>query len=48
MSKRKNKEIPQAEKDYYKLKTDAVDRLAEANKGNARKVSDQELNQYKS
>ncbi|MBQ1899699.1 MAG: hypothetical protein II153_02205 [Erysipelotrichaceae bacterium] len=48
MSKKKNKEIPQAEKDYYKLKTDAVDRLAEANKGNARVVSDQELNQYKS
>ncbi len=48
MAKKKNKEIPQAEKDYYKLKTDAVDRLARANKGEARKVSDQELNQYKS
>ncbi len=48
MSKKKNKEIPQAERDYYKLKTDAVDRLAKANQGEARQVSEKELNQYKS
>lgn len=48
MSKKKNKEIPKAEKDYYKLNTDAVDRLAKANQGEARKVSDKELQQYKS
>ncbi len=48
MSKKKNKEIPQAEKDYYKLNTDAVDRLKDAHEGKVRKVSDKELNQYKS
>jgi len=48
MSKKKNKEIPQAEKDYYKLNTDAVNRLATANAENARKVSDKEIEKYKS
>lgn len=48
MPKKKNKEIPKAEKDYYKLNTDAVDRLAKANEGEVRVVSDEELNQYKS
>ena len=48
MSKKKNKKISEAERDYYKLNTDAVERLANADKGKARKVSDEELNKYSS
>ena len=48
MSKKKNKETSQAERNYYKLKTDAVDRLATANKNTVRKVSDKEIEKYKS
>ena len=48
MAKKKNKEIPQIEQDYYKLKTDAVDRLKDAHEGKVKKVSDKELNKYKS
>lgn len=45
MSK-KNKEVTKSEKDYYKLNTKAVDRLASVNISNARKVSDKELSKY--
>ena len=45
---KKNKTVTETEKDYYKLNTDAVDRLANAHQGHTRKVSDEELNQYKS
>ena len=48
MAKDKNKTVTQSEKDYYKLNTEAADRLANAHKGKARKVSDEELNKYKS
>ena len=48
MSKKKNKETSQAERNYYKLKTDAVDRLATANKNTVIKVSDKEIEKYKS
>ena len=46
MSKKKNKTVQEAEENYYKLKTDAVDRLANADKATAPKVSDEELNKY--
>ncbi|MDO4197597.1 MAG: hypothetical protein Q4D13_01240 [Erysipelotrichaceae bacterium] len=46
MSK-KNKQITNSEKEYYKLNTEATERLATVNKDNARKVSDEELGQYK-
>ena len=45
MSK-KNKKITEPEKNYYKLNTAAVDRLANANSKNVKKVSDEELNKY--
>ena len=48
MAKKKNKEVTESEKNYYKLNSDAVNRLAGANKENAKKVSDKELNKYKS
>ncbi|MBR2788093.1 MAG: hypothetical protein IKE33_05920 [Erysipelotrichaceae bacterium] len=48
MSKKKNKKFSEPEKDYYKLHTDAVDRLANAEKGTVPKVSDEELNKYNS
>ena len=46
MSKNKNKKFSEPEKDYYKLNTDAVERLANADKGNVPKVSDKELSRY--
>ncbi|MBO7698406.1 MAG: hypothetical protein J6S38_05155 [Erysipelotrichaceae bacterium] len=48
MSKKKNKKISEPEKNYYKLNTAAVDRLATVNKENARKVSDEEIKKYNS
>ena len=48
MAKEKDKTVTQSEKDYYKLNTDAADRLAKAHKGTARKVSDEEINKYRS
>ena len=48
MARKKNNTVTESEKNYYKLNTDAVERLAGAAKGNARKVSDEELNRYKS
>ncbi len=48
MAKDKNKTVTQSEKDYYKLNTEAADRLAKAHKGQARRVSDEEINKYKS
>ncbi len=48
MAKKKNKEVTESEKNYYKLNSDAVNRLAGANKETAKKVSDKELNKYKS
>ena len=48
MAKEKNKTVTQSEKDYYKLNTEAADRLAKAHKGQVRKVSDEEINRYKS
>lgn len=48
MAKDKNKEPSQAENDYYKLKTDAVNRLANADKNTVRRVSDEEIEKYKS
>jgi hypothetical protein len=49
MSKKKDKkpnEEVRDEKDYYKLNTDAVDRLVNANSGNVPKVSDEEIRKY--
>ena len=46
MSKKKNKTVQEAEENYYKLKTDAVERLANADKATAPKVSDEELSKY--
>ena len=43
MSKKKSKHNSEPERDYYKLKTDAVNRLVEADKGNVRKVADEEI-----
>ncbi|MBE6104062.1 MAG: hypothetical protein E7193_04135 [Erysipelotrichaceae bacterium] len=48
MAKEKDKTVTQSEKDYYKLNTEAADRLAKAHKGTARKVSDEEINKYRS
>lgn len=48
MSKKKNKINPDPEKDYYRLNTNAVERLVKADKTTAKKVSDKELNKYKS
>lgn len=48
MTRKKNNTVSESEKNYYKLNTDAVERLAGATKGTARKVSDEELNRYKS
>ena len=48
MANKKNKTVSESEKNYYKLNTDAVERLAGSNKNTARKVSDEELNKYKS
>ncbi len=48
MTKKKNNKYAEAERDYYKLHTDAVDRLANADKATASKVTDEEINKYKS
>ena len=48
MSKKKSKHNSEPERDYYKLKTDAVNRLVEADKGNVRKVADEEIEKYNS
>lgn len=48
MAKEKNKKISEPEKDYYKLKTNAVDRLVNADKNAPKNVPDEELNKYKS
>ena len=48
MSKKRSKDITKTEEDYYKLKTDAVERLTTADAKSARKrVSDEELKKYK-
>ncbi len=43
--KKPNEEV-RDEKDYYKLNTDAVDRLVNANSDNVPKVSDEEIRKY--
>lgn len=52
MSKKNRKAAPEKETykaaDYYKLKTKAVDDLVNANESNSPKVSQKELNKYKS
>lgn len=52
MSKKNRKTAPEKETykaaDYYKLKTKAVDDLVNANESNSPKVSQKELNKYKS
>ena len=47
MAKKKNK-AAESEKNYYKLNTDAVERLANADKAKANKEADKEINRYSS
>jgi hypothetical protein len=47
MAKKKNK-AAESEKNYYKLNTDAVERLANADKAKASKETDKEINKYSS